>query len=168
MDNVDLEKRLNSLETRYLRLKRWAFAGAALLCGAVVMGQAPQDAGEEKKIAALDGLVVRDSQGIGRVRIGVNDNDEAFITLGDAQGRPVVLLSATAGGAEIAVKGGQQINNVIRIASGADGSSGVSLKDASGADRVVLLIKDNGSDNKAGMVVLDKEQKILYQAPPQL
>lgn len=169
-DYPKIEQRLERLERQNRRWRGLAVTSCCLLLGLVLMGQAPappdSTAAEQPRMAIVDGLIVRDTDGKPRIRMGVNDSGEAFLTMVDADNNPQLLLSALNAGAEIAVRGGGQANNVVRLAAGKDGTSGLSLADRRGVNRLVMVLKDQEEENQASIFVLDPDQQPLFVAPP--
>ena len=159
-----LESRLALLERKNRRLQRLAFAACCLFMGVVLMGQAaPQD--NEPRVALLDALVIRDAAGKPRIQMGVNQNGEAFLMMKDNSDQPQLVLSAQPRGSELRLRGDGMTNNVVRLAAGNDGTSGIMMGDRSGVTRLALVLKDNADENQATIAILDAEQAPLFVAP---
>ena len=161
-----LEGRLAQLERKNRRLQRLAFAGLSLFVGALLMGQAAQPR-EEPRVALLDALVIRDAAGEPRIQMGVNQNGEAFLMMKDKTEQPQLVLSAQPRGSELRLRGDGSVNNIVRLAAGNDGTSGITLGDKSGVTRLALVLKDNDKENQATLAILDPQQTPVFVAPAQ-
>jgi hypothetical protein len=168
MDRDLLATRLTNLERQNKRQRFAMLAGALLFLSLFLMGQTPSTTAptaDTPRTAVVDGLIVQDSNGQARIALGVNDSDEVYIMVRDKDALPLILLSGSPKGSELALRGGQQANNLIRIASGNDGSSGISIMDPAGKNRVVMLVRQDSVQTQAGILILDPEQQVLFSAP---
>jgi hypothetical protein len=168
MDHDLLATRLTNLERQNKRQRFAMLAGALLFLSLFLMGQTPSTTAptaDAPRTKVVDGLIVQDSNGQARIALGVNDSDEAYIMVRDKDALPLILLSGSPKGSKLALRGGQQANNLIRMAAGNDGSSGISMMDPAGKNRVVMLVRQDSVQTQAGILILDPEQQVLFSAP---
>ena len=168
MDRDIIATRLANLERQNKKQRFAMLVGALVLLSLFLMGQTPSTtapATDVPRTAVVDRLVVQDSNGQARIALGVNDDDEAYIMVRDKDALPLILLSGSSKGSEVAIRGGQKANNLIRIASGQDGSSGISMMDPAGKNRVVMLVRQDSVQTQAGIIILDPNQQVLFSAP---
>jgi hypothetical protein len=158
LDPHELQRRVEALEARSRRHKRWLALGLILVAAGVLMGQTRPS----EKVVEANRFVLRDAEGRERARWLVGPDHSAGLGLYDQQQSLRLLVATALDGNSRFVMFNQAGKAQVQLRLSPDGRARLDLADAEGRRRLKLGLARDGTP---GLEFRDADGKPLPHKP---